>query len=218
MNNIKAIFYDLDNTIYPQIADVVQRIDYCIKNFSLPNAEDIKRVWVNEWLKNGPLKRDSVDKVIQKCSLKVNKKKLLAVYRRYNSILFLRKDVREMLLRIKSKGIRQFLVTNGYPQTQINKIHSLGIKNFFDEIIVAIDRYSKPSGYWFKKLCSKYNLDPDECLSVGDCYTVDGLASVSVGIKFLYIDDGPIKEDIPTHIAHIKKLNDIEECLNYAYK
>lgn len=218
MNKIKAIFYDLDNTLYPQINDVTQRIDYCIKEFFLPNPDDIRRVWIDEWLKNGPLMHNLLDKISEKFSLGVNKEELLSAYRACNTNLYLEEDARRLLLKVKGKGIKQFLITNGYPQTQLNKIRSLRLEELFDEAIVATGEYSKPSDYWFKKLLKKHNLAPEESLSVGDWYMVDGLASISAGIPFLHIGGGPVEEDIPPYICRLNKLKNIEEYLTYEKK
>ena len=218
MIKIKAIFYDLDNTIYPQVSDVEKRIEYCIKTFALPNAFDVKRVWLEAWLENGPLKHDLVEEIINIFSLKLNKTDLLSAYRACKTSISLEKDTRDFLSRMKMAGIKQFLITNGHPKTQLNKIHSLDIEGLFDEIVIATGEYAKPSGYWFKKMLEKYNLNPEECLSVGDWYAVDGKASLSIGIPFFYMKGGPVREDVPGGIRSLTRLNDIEEYLDYAYK
>lgn len=218
MSKIKAIFYDLDNTIYSQASDVEQRISHCIKTFSLPDAFEIKRVWLGAWLENGPLKHGLLEEIIKIFSLKANKTKLLSDYRACKTSISMEKDARDFLSRMKRAGTRQFLITNGHPETQSNKIHSLDIKGLFDEIVIATGEYAKPSDYWFKKLLGKYNLNPEECLSIGDWYAVDGIASLSAGIPFFYMKGGPVREDIPRDIRSITRLNNIEEYLDYAYK
>ena len=77
MNEIKAVFYDLDNTLYPQIMDVRQRAEYCIKEYLDGDLECIKEFWVNEWLDNGPNKSDIIDRVIQKFPSSVKKEEIM---------------------------------------------------------------------------------------------------------------------------------------------
>ena len=210
MNKIEAVYYDLDNTIYPQVMDIIQRIDYCIEAFSLPNPEHVRAFWLNEWADNGPMKHNIIDRVIEKFSLKISKDKLVSTYNAVRTNLSLDENVKELLSFTKKRGIKQFLITNGHAKTQLNKIDALKLKVFFYELIVAAREHSKPSSYWFLALLDKYGLNPKNCLSVGDWYGVDGVASLSAGINFLYIKGGPIKEIVPGNITIINKLAEIK--------
>lgn len=211
MNKTKAIVYDMDNTIYPQLVDITQRIEHCIKIFSLPMPENIKSFWINEWLENGPEKSNLIDRIIRRFFLKVDKNSFLLVYRSYKTKLSLENEISGLFINNKAKDIKQFIITNGYTETQLNKIDSLDLEKFVDEIIIAKGEYAKPSNHWFLELLKKYNLEPAECLSVGDWYAVDGAASESAGVPFIYKEGGPIKETVPRHIKKIQKLTEIEE-------
>jgi FMN phosphatase YigB (HAD superfamily) len=211
MNRIRAVFYDMDNTLYPQIKDVEQRINYCIGTYSLP--ETVKSFWVREWLENGPLKRNLLDHVVATFNLEVDKEELVSAYRTCRTNLCLDQEVREYLMSNKSRGMKQFDITNGLPETQSNKIASLKLKEFMDDIIIARAEHAKPSGYWFAHVIAKYRLSPKECLSVGDWYSVDGIASLSAGISFLHIEGGPIVENVPPQICTIAGLTEMEQYL-----
>ena len=215
MNEIHAIFYDLDNTLYAQIMDVEQRINYCIKKFPFPDAESIKRFWKKEWLKNAHKKNELIDSIIEKFSLNLNKEEVIYAYRTCRTNLFLAEEIVALLKRIRNQEIKQFVITNGNSLIQSNKIDSLQLNRYFDEIIIAIDEYAKPSVYWFNELISTYKLKPKECISVGDRYAIDGLASQSAEIAFIYKDGGLIKESVPDHIKRIRDLTEIEEYICY---
>lgn len=213
MNKIRAVFYDLDNTIYRQMDDVSQRIDCCIRAFSLSLTEGIKAYWLAEWSENGPMKHNLIDKVIEKFSLGVEKEKMISAYRNCMTVLFLDAGVGELLSAIRKKGIKQFIITNGHPGTQMTKISSLGLEETCDEIIVSVGEYAKPSSYWFLRLQEKYGLAPEECLSVGDWYAVDGIASQGAGVKFYYVKGGPVKEDLPFGVISICRITELGEYL-----
>ena len=213
MNEIKAVFYDLDNTLYPQIMDVRPRVEHCVKEYLEGDLECIKEFWINEWLDNGPNKSDIIDSVIQQFSSIVKKEEIILAYRNYQTMLHVEKDILRMLRKIKKLGIKQFIITNGYPEVQLHKISALGIKDIFDEIITATGAYAKPSPYWYKKLLEKYNLPPEKCLSVGDWYAIDGTGAFKAGIQFIKINSGPVKESIPAKARRINKLIEIEEYL-----
>ncbi len=214
MNKIRAIFYDLDNTLYPQITDIVQRIDYCIHKFSLKNAGRVKALWTDEWKVNGPAKSDIIDRLINEFALEVDRGDFLAAYRNFRTQLVLEEEVYRFLVHVKIKSIKQFLITNGNAGTQQSKVSALKLEGLFDEIIVASDERRKPSTYWFVNLLEKHGLSPRECLSVGDWYAIDGVASVRAGISFLYKTGGPVKEQVPPNVPCLDKIAEIEEYLH----
>lgn len=208
---IKAVFYDLDNTLYPQVLDVQQRVRFCIKEFSLPKC--VEEFWITEWLDNGPKKTNIIDNVIDTFSLKIDKSLLLSAYRSYKTSLSLDKDVRNMLIDIRRRGIKQFLITNGQPIVQLGKINSLGLSEFFDNISIAVGSHAKPCPHLFLETIRNYGLESEQCLSVGDWYEIDGVASIDAGIYFLHIEGGPIKENLPLGVRSIIKLPYIEDFL-----
>ena len=214
MNKIRAIFYDLDNTLYSQIMDIEQRIDYCIKKLGFHHGNSIKKFWIEEWMADGPRKNNLIDSVIKKFNLNIDKEQILNAYRSYKTKLSLCKEVVELLKEINNHGILQFIITNGNPVIQQNKIDSLQLNYFFNEIIIAKGKYAKPSSYWFNKLMKKYNLKPNNCISIGDWYAIDGIASQSAGISFIYIEGGSIIEEVPSYIVKIKKLVEIKGYIN----
>jgi len=45
-------------------------------------------------------------------------------------------ELTDVLIKLKKLGKRLSLITNGWHQTQINKIRALGIKHYFDDIVI----------------------------------------------------------------------------------
>jgi HAD superfamily hydrolase (TIGR01549 family) len=211
MPRVRAVFYDLDNTLYPQINDVEQRIDYCIGAHSLP--PQIKSFWVREWLDNGPLKPHLLDHVMERFHLGIDKKELLRAYRTYRTELCLDPEVRDCLMTVKRRGIKQFIITNGTLETQSKKIDSLNLRELMEDIIIATGEHAKPSAHWFSHVVANHRLSPKECLSLGDWYSVDGVASLSAGICFLHVRGGPIVESIPPDINSITRIPEMESYL-----
>ncbi|WNC32644.1 MULTISPECIES: HAD family hydrolase [unclassified Thermosynechococcus] len=211
MNNlkVKAIFYDLDNTLYPQIIDVEQRIDFCVSYFELKDASQVKSFWLNEWLDNGPTKTNIIDNVIKEFSLSITKHDLIHAYRNYNTSLTIEPEINNLLRYNRHQGIRQFLITNGNYETQAQKIKELQLETIMDEIFIATGSHAKPSPFAFLSLLKKYNLQPHECMSVGDWYHVDGVASISAGINFIHLEGGPISEVLPSKVTSISMLTKI---------
>ena len=63
------------------------------------------------------------------------------------------------------------LVTDGYIQTQKNKIKALGLNNIFDQILITEElgrEFWKPSTVPFSKICDKLEVIPMEAIYIGD--------------------------------------------------
>jgi len=201
----------MDNTMYPQIMDVEQRIDYCIAKYCFPKY--VKPVWMDGWSQNGPMKRDLLNRIIRKFSLNVAEKDLVTAYRACKTNLLLHREASEFLLIVRKKGIKQFVITNGIPKVQMIKANSLHLDGLVDEIVVATEAFAKPCDYWFRALLRKYRLCAGECLSVGDWYAVDGVASSAAGIFFVYMDGGPVVEDLPSWVPRVSRLSELSRYL-----
>lgn len=201
----KAIFYDLDNTLYNQFDDIQQRINFCCKKYNLNT--DIANFWKNEWLDSGILKTDIIDKIINKFKIQTQKDLIIQCYRNYKTNIMLDKEIKSMLLEFKKQNILQFLITNGNRTTQTNKIKSLELHTIMNEVVIPTKEYQKPSNYWFEKLMIKYNLKPEVCIAIGDWYASEGIAAEKSKIKFLYLKNKIITETIG------KKMNNVDNIL-----
>jgi FMN phosphatase YigB (HAD superfamily) len=215
MSKTCAVFFDLDNTLYSQSTDVIQRITQCIDYFSMSPKEEIAQFWFNEWKDNGPQKADLVERVIHNFGLSQTVGLVVDQYRSCKTILSLPDAHKRLLQKNRENKIHQFLITNGNVMTQRNKISSLGIENLFDCIVFATGKRAKPSAYWFEQLLTEHHLAPENCISIGDWYAVDGKASEKAGIRFVYIKTGPIKEIIPERTETIRTLTELERYIDY---
>lgn len=207
---MKAIFYDLDNTLYPQIEDIRQRVRACLRLGAISEVTGPEEFWLREWQENGPQKPDIIDKMITIFHPICPKEKLLEIYRTFPTILELPEKNRQFLNRMKRRGVFQFLITNGRRETQAHKISTLGLDSLLDEVIVSSGIYAKPSPACFHLCLERYDLQPAHCISVGDWYAIDGVASERCGIPFYYIEGGPVREEIPTGVPRIRTFTEIE--------
>ncbi len=204
----KAIFYDLDNTLYDQTEDIKQRIYFCTNKYNLNNK--IAAYWLKEWLDGGPLKNNLIDNLVIKYNLDLNKNELIDSFKTYKTELILDVNIKRMLLNFKSNGIYQFIVTNGNQNMQEHKIRTLGLDKIVNEYKCAIPPYTKPSPYWYDYLMKKYGLSHDDCISVGDWYASEGMAAKNLNIKFLYLQNKIFKEKVlGKEIKKIKSIYDL---------
>lgn len=75
-------------------------------------------------------------------------------------------DTLDSINKLKRIGYKLFLVTFGSRDIQERKIKALGLERAFDEIIITENPQGKEK--CFKVILTKYNLNPEQVLCVGD--------------------------------------------------
>lgn len=109
---------------------------------------------------------------------------------RKDSTLHLRlyDGVSELLDGLRSAGKKIFLLSNAQESFTLPEMEELGILRCFDGIMISSEeRVCKPQKQFFEKLLTKFQLDPQECLMVGNDKNSDMLGAKGVGIRGLYI-------------------------------
>ena len=81
-----------------------------------------------------------------------------------DAILF--PDTMDSINELRSIGYKLFLVTFGNREMQEKKIKILGIERAFDEIVITENPRGKEK--CFKEILTKYDLEPEQVLCVGD--------------------------------------------------
>ena len=187
--NYKALVLDLDNTIYPE-KDYLFQVYYLIGQFvefqEGVSREQVTQFLVNEFMANG---RDHIfDKMIAHFELPEtyleNCFRLLRTAKIPLPLLIFE----DMLIRLQEAsevGLQLFVLTNGHPEQQLNKIkhlewHGLDqhIKCYFCNEIAP-----KPAPDAMLKLLADHQLLPSEVLFLGDA-NIDEACAIAAGVDF----------------------------------
>ncbi|NXY72995.1 NANP phosphatase, partial [Glareola pratincola] len=97
--------------------------------------------------------------------------------------LTLSEDTRGMLTELR-KGLRLLLLTNGDKQTQREKIEACGCQPYFDAIVVGGEqKEEKPAPSIFHYCCDLLGVQPAECVMVGDSLDTDIQGGLNAGLK-----------------------------------
>ena len=75
-------------------------------------------------------------------------------------------DIMDSINELRNIGYKLFLVTFGNREMQKKKINTLGLESAFDEIIITENPRGKEK--CFKEILTKYGLEPEHVLCVGD--------------------------------------------------
>ncbi len=170
-NRIKAIIFDLDDTLYDCSGTLVLKSKKLAgkiisKEIKCSEAEALKLQLEIEG-RLGP-KADIAHEIAvlynlpeEFCREITNTINSLEIE---DAILF--SDTMDSINKLKKNGYKLFLVTFGNRKMQEKKINSLGLESSFEEIIITENPRGKEK--CFKEILTKYNLEPEQVLCVGD--------------------------------------------------
>ena len=132
-NRETVLVFDLDDTLY-------QEYDYVISAFrEIANKIDHNNdTLVSDMMTNLRLRKNVYFELKKKYGSKVMELEFfLELYRNHIPNISLDNETHIFLQKIKQFGIVTGLITEGRSKTQRNKLVSLGLKNYFDRIIIT---------------------------------------------------------------------------------
>jgi putative hydrolase of the HAD superfamily len=195
MKNIKAVIFDLDDTLYLE-HDYILSGFKCVANYlstvnGLVSNEIYKRLSVlflenklevfNRYLnENNLLDKD----IFQNC---------IDIYREHYPDIKLLPLAYYILKWLKNNNYKIGILTDGRPEGQWNKIKALDIEKLCDEIIVTDElggpEYRKPNELPYNKMLKHLCVTPEQAIYVGDNPAKDFLAANKLGIVTFMIQN-----------------------------
>lgn len=173
---IKAVVFDLDHTLFDRYATIKKLVpqlrkhfdlgdgitdEYFIQELSYADKHFVHKGW--EGIYN-----HLVSKGIFK-TLPGFAEYTEIVLRHFRHIAEKYDFAEPTLKKIKSKGYKIGLITNGSHELQYKKLGMLELTALFDEIIVSGDTpYQKPDERIFLMMAEKMGVEPSEMMYVGD--------------------------------------------------
>ena len=96
--------------------------------------------------------------------------------------------VTDLLEALKKQGKRVWLLTNAQRIFTAFELKLLGIEKYFDGILISSDYGTKkPELKFYRALLEKYELDPGECIMIGNDALCDIAGGRAAGMDTLYI-------------------------------
>ena len=127
------------------------------------------------------------------------------------------KDVRSNIEKLRAKGYKTAIISDGMPKKQYEKILRLKVENLFDTIIISDEvGIRKPNQLIFRYCLDRCNVEPNEAIYIGDRLDKDIEPAIQVGMYGVLIHRGgkwdPHVTKIKSNIRpsfHIHSLNEI---------
>jgi len=182
----KAVIFDLDYTLYDESIFLLKAIK---KTKIFKEKSDIQSLNINY---NFRIKSKNIFKdILESKGLdnKDNLEKLFETCIKSKIKIYLYKNIRNLLNKLKEKKIKIGLLTNGNKKIQENKIKQLNVKNLFDCVIFANKiGFQKPHKNSFLHILRKLNAKTNETLFVGDNKNTDIKGARALGMKTFWIN------------------------------
>ena len=187
--NLKAIIFDIDSTLYTNSSYAFEQVDCQVRQYAKESgiSTEEARKKVADYRKDFALKNEgkkvSLGNTLLAFGIPIKKsvewrKTLL------EPANFLEKDIKLYEeLKILQKDLRLICVTNNPVLPARKTLDALGISEFFPEIVGLDTCYkSKPALEPFMKACQILKLDAENCLAIGDRYDMDISLPLEMGM------------------------------------
>lgn len=222
MNGIKAIGFDMDDTLYDRdliyrsaydlVTRYVVKSDVEFEKFNLVYQECSLVEYQKFMSGEKTFDEYQLDRFVDafkelNIDIDIDQAKIFqAIYDYQKKHVQLRQFMEKILLDLVERDdIKIFLLTNGPSDNQRKKIKNLKLDKFFseDEIFISGDlSVSKPDRKIFDHVSEKLNLDPSSIVYIGDNLENDVIGALEVGWQAIYYDyedqNDNENKDIPT--------------------
>lgn len=190
INIIKAVIFDLDDTIYNEREFVNEGFkEVCMFLSQKYKVEKEVLFRETEEILNSFGRGKIFNILQQKYTFKEDINKLVEIYRSVKPTLSLYDDAKEVLSYFKNK-VKIGIITDGKASVQWNKVNSLELEKYVDKIIVTDDygkEYWKPHEYSYRQMLKHFNCEPNEAVYIGDNPAKDFVGARKVGIVTIRI-------------------------------
>ena len=181
---IKAIIFDMDDTLYPEYEYVLSGFKAVNDYLEQKNIFGFYKIAVQLFEKGerGKIFNDSLDIL----GISYNKEdilSLLKVYRNHKPTIKLFLDARHILDELSCK-FPLGLISDGYLEAQQKKVEALKIEKYFAKIIltdeIGKDAW-KPSPIAYEKMSDYFNVKHSEMIYIGDNASKDFITANKFG-------------------------------------
>ena len=186
VEGLKAVVFDMDDTLYGEKEYV--RSGYRQIAKILPQIKDAEeKLWM--FFEE---KKPAIDELLKTEGIdsEETKQECVRTYRFQTPEIHLYEGVKEMILELKSRGLRIGLITDGRPEGQRAKIEALGLEELIDEMIVTDEfggaEFRKPNPLAFETMKEKLGVEYSEMCYVGDNINKDFIAPQKLGMHSIW--------------------------------
>ncbi len=190
---IRAILFDLDNTLYPEeeyVASGFRAVAEFLAKHKKLNAETLQKKMMSILHAQG--RRRVFNTLLAELNLNSPTwmRTLLLVYRSHRPAIFLCPQVNSTLVALRNRGLQLGLVTDGAASVQRRKIAALDLEQYID-VIVCTDELghgrAKPSPVPFEVALTLLGVPADQTAYIADDESKDFAGPNRVGMRSVHL-------------------------------
>lgn len=206
---IKKLIFDLDNTLIMWKDEYLNALKETLKKYNINEEPN----YVNDFIDNYEDYYDKYDKqnMLEYINNNIKEKINIDFMNDFlNEIGFMSEPNEEVIdtLEYLSKKYELVVLTNWFKEPQTNRLKNAKIDKYFKEIFGGED-YIKPQKEAF--LTAAGNTPLDECIMIGDSYTIDIMGAYNAGIKPIFMN--PKNKENKNNFTEIKTISELKNIL-----
>ena len=184
LDDVEGVIFDLDDTLYSE-KDYVKS-GYKVVARLLGDEALADRLWI--YFENG---KPAIDKVLNELGCIGRKEECMEAYREQMPEIKLYDGVVELILELKSKGIKVGIITDGRVIGQKRKLQALGLDKLIDDIIITDElggtQFRKPCDIAFRIIQRRWELPFEQMVYVGDNAEKDFQVPKQLGMRSIFL-------------------------------
>lgn len=197
MSRFTTILWDLDQTILDFKKSQDYALRYSFKKLGLEIDDEIAALYsaINDsyWkrLERGEIGKEEIYNgrfrtLFEKLGITgITSAEIEEIYQTaLGSVFFFQDEADKLIMQLKERGFKQYIITNGFNRTQANKVHISGLDKMVDGVFVSeVIGHPKPYKEYFDACFARMDgVSREECILVGDSLTSDIQGGFNAGI------------------------------------
>jgi len=227
---VKAILFDLDDTIFDHryavlesLKDIQKEFEcfskYPLHEFEAMHSEVLERIHLNDVL-SGKMNIDEARAerfrlLFDTAGQSVNNDEHWAASRTYRKRYMNTKraieGAAELLEKLHGKA-KLAIVSNNLLSEQVPKLREIGFEKYFDVLVTSAEAgVAKPDKRIFEIALEKLSVTPNEAVVIGDSFEKDVIGAFNAGIRSIWLnrtENGSALEPGKFNSKKISSLND----------
>lgn len=192
----KGVIFDLDDTLYPERGYVRSGFE-AVGKWMAENMESAHEI-ADRLFAFFEAHEPAIDRLTEEMFSNSSERErvkagALKVYREHKPVISLYDGASELIERLKEKGIKVGIITDGRPEGQRAKLEALGLTYAVDDFIITDElggpQFHKPCDIAFRILQRKWGIPFEQMVYVGDNLTKDFLAPSQLGMQSVFVEN-----------------------------
>ena len=206
---IKKLIFDLDNTLIMWKDEYLEALKKTIKKYNINEDADYMNSLIDSY-ENYYDKYDK-EKMLEHINKNIKEKINIDFMNDFlNEIGFMSEPNEEVIntLEYLSKKYELVVLTNWFKEPQTNRLKNAKIDKYFKKVFGG-EEYIKPDKQAFINTIE--NTPLDECIMIGDNYTIDIMGAYNAGIKPIFMN--PKNKENKNNFTEIKTISELKNIL-----